>query len=172
MVESSGNSITFQVCRVASGAKETRRLAMDLRLAARCANAASFCALRCSSASRSRAASCCSSSVRRATVWPRGLFLVMGLKGSCDAPCSLTETRDAAFEGPGVEKSIRRSSTAAFAGDLPLPVLLFRSSSKLGIAFGGVKGIVGFSIDRGVNIELCTYQSSAEPLPSHRQLPE
>jgi hypothetical protein len=43
---------------------------------------------------------------------------------------------------------------APFAGDLPLPVLLFRSSSKLGMGFGGVKGIVGFNIDRGVNNEI------------------
>ena len=155
VVESSASSITFQVCKVASGAKETLRFAIDFRLAARCANAASFCAFRCSSASRSRAASCCSPSVRSATVCPRGFFLAIGLNGSCEPPISLTETRAVVFEGPGVEKSIRRSSTVPFAGDLPLPVLLFRNSSKLGIAFGGVKGIVGFRIDRGVKREVC-----------------
>ena len=53
---------------------------------------------------------------------------------------------------------------APFAGDLPLPVLLFRSSSKLGMAFGGVKGIVGFSMDRGVNNEICGTCQLCDPI--------
>ena len=39
-VESSFSSTTFQVCRVASGANETRRLAMDLRRASLCSRIA------------------------------------------------------------------------------------------------------------------------------------
>lgn len=88
---------------------------------------------------------------------------MIGLKGSCEALRSLIDAREAAFDGPGVEKSIRRSSMGAFAGDLPFPVLLFRSSSKLGMAFGGVRGIVGLSMDRGVNNELCTVYQICGP---------
>jgi len=86
----------------------------------------------------------------------------MGLNGSCESPRSLTDARPAIYEGAGVEKSISRSSTAPFAGDLPLPVLFFRSSSKLGMAFGGVRGIVGFSIDRGVNKGASRYVSNSD----------
>lgn len=55
VVESWLNSISWKVCSVASAAKETRRLASDLRRASRR-----------SCSSRFRAAACCSSSVRRA----------------------------------------------------------------------------------------------------------
>lgn len=61
-VESAAYSTTSHVCKVASGAKETRRLARDLRRASRRAMSSDFF----SSASRCRAASCCSSSVRSA----------------------------------------------------------------------------------------------------------
>lgn len=62
VVESPAYSTTSQVCSVASGAKETRRLASDLRRASRLAMSSAFF----SSASRPLAAACCSSSVRNA----------------------------------------------------------------------------------------------------------
>ena len=71
----------------------------------------------------------------------------MGLKGSATISAPDTATSPSCRLGPGVEKSISSSSGAVFAGDLLLPVLRFRSSSKLGMAFGGVKGTVGFRID-------------------------
>lgn len=52
--------------------------------------------------------------------------------------------------GPGVEKSINNASALFLAGDC-FVVLFCRSSSKVGIVFGGVKGTVGFKIDLGWN---------------------
>jgi hypothetical protein len=64
VVESWYSTTTSQVCRVASGAKETRRFARDLRRASR-RESVSFCSSCLSCSSRSRAAACCSSSVRK-----------------------------------------------------------------------------------------------------------
>jgi Na+/H+ antiporter NhaB len=51
--------------------------------------------------------------------------------------------------GAGVEKSIRSSSPASVFGDflVLLLALLLRDSSKVGMALGGVRGMVGFRID-------------------------
>lgn len=43
---------------------------------------------------------------------------------------------------------MRSSSDWDFKGDFALPVPILRNSSKDGIAFGGVRGIVGLSMDR------------------------
>ena len=157
VVESSASSTTFQVCRVASGAKDTRRLAIDFRRAARCSSMDCFSDLRLLSASRSRAAVSCSFSDLTATGLPFGLFdLVMGLNGSrtFSAPAIATEFALSLLVGAGVEKSMSKSSEPDFPGDLFLflPVLRLCVSSKVGIALGGVRGTVGFSIDFGVSV--------------------
>lgn len=72
-VESAAYSTTSHVCKVASGAKETRRLARDLRRASRREMSSAFF----SSASRCLAASCCSSSVRRAIRFMDGIVGVV-----------------------------------------------------------------------------------------------
>lgn len=51
--------------------------------------------------------------------------------------------------GPGVEKSMSKSSATALCGDLLLVVLFLRKSSKDGMILGGVSGTLGFSIDFG-----------------------
>lgn len=53
VVESCISSSISHVCKVASGAKDTLRLAMDLRRASRCFSASAFCFLRSSSAASS-----------------------------------------------------------------------------------------------------------------------
>mgnify|MGYP003311687086 CR=1 FL=1 len=77
-VESAAYSTTSHVCKVASGAKETRRLASDLRRASRRAISSAFF----SSASRCLAASCCSSSVRRAIRFIGGSFGIVNGSGA------------------------------------------------------------------------------------------
>ena len=82
---------------------------------------------------------------------PLGLFdRVIGLNGSTtfSVPATGRVAEFVVIDGAGVEKSIR-SSSPCLLGDFddPLPELLLRVSSKLGIAFGGVRGIVGFRID-------------------------
>ena len=65
-------STSWKVCRVASAAKDTLRLARDLRRASRLSLISfSICAF--SFSSLSRAAACCSSSVRRAILVPDAL---------------------------------------------------------------------------------------------------
>lgn len=43
-----------------------------------------------------------------------------------------------------------KSSGASFAGDLAFVELFLRNSSNDGMGFGGVNGMLGFSIDRGL----------------------
>ena len=157
VVESSTSSTTFHVCSVASGANDTRRLAIDFRRAARCSSIACFSDFLLSSASSSRAEASCSSSVLTATVLPFGLLdLVMGLNGSrtFSTPPIGPRTACVLALGAGVEKSMRRSPASFLVGDFPLllPVLLLRVSSKVGIAFGGVRGIAGFKMDLIANV--------------------
>jgi hypothetical protein len=80
----------------------------------------------------------------------------MGLKGSATFSTPDKEISPlSSLLGAGVEKSIRRSSAPCLLGDLPLPVLRFRSSSNVGIALGGVRGMVGLRIDliaKGVEV--------------------
>ena len=145
VVESSTSSMTLHVCKVASGANETLRFARDFRRAALRSNMAFFSACRLCSSSWSR-------SVLPTLPSPlfgfEGVCRLIGLKGSAtlSAPVIAIWLPSCLF-GPGVEKSISRSSAAPLVGDLPFPVLRFRNSSKDGIAFGGVSGIVGFRID-------------------------
>lgn len=139
-VESSPSSITLHVCNVASGAKETRRFAIDFRRSARRSRIACFSACRlvwsCLFSS-----SVCSS---------RGAFV--GLNGSMTFSAPDTTTWFSAREaGAGVEKSIRSSSAPDLAGDRFL-VLRCRNSSNEGMALGGVNGTVGFRIDRGSSV--------------------
>ena len=49
-----------------------------------------------------------------------------------------------------MEKSISSSSADLDAGDFALLVLFFRNSSNVGMALGGVSGIVGLRIDFGL----------------------
>lgn len=143
VVESSASSITLHVCNVASGANDTRLFASDFRLAALRSRIACFSACRFASSSRSRSWV----SAFAAFDLP-GDCCAMGLNGSatCSEPSIGIPPRFCMF-GPGVEKSMRSSSAPFFAGDFPFPVLLLRNSSNEGIAFGGVKGIVGLRID-------------------------
>jgi hypothetical protein len=78
----------------------------------------------------------------------RGDRRAIGLNGSTTVSAPDNDTSlPSCLLGPGVEKSIKSSSAAFFVGDFPFPVLRFRSSSNVGMALGGVKGIVGFKID-------------------------
>lgn len=143
--------------RVASGAKDTLRLASDFRLAALRSSIAFFSSWRLRSASSSRL---------RPLVLPpsfAGVLRAIGLNGS--RASSVPESEVSApfcLFGPGVEKSMRSSSAFCLLGDLPLPVLRFRSSSNVGIAFGGVSGIAGLRMDliwNGVEIYPWSTQS-------------
>ena len=148
VVESSANSMTLHVCNVASGAKDTLRLAIDLRLMARLSSMACFSDCLLISASRLIKVSCCSSSVLVSVSTPGELSLTIGLNGSGMVSAPVTGTLPFLRAGPGVEKSISMSSPViAFAGYSDLPVLRLRNSSKVGMTFGGVKGTVGFSMD-------------------------
>lgn len=78
----------------------------------------------------------------------RGDRRIIGLNGSATFSVPAIEVSAPSCRlGPGVEKSINRSSAPCLLGDLPFPVLRFRNSSKVGIAFGGVSGIEGFRMD-------------------------
>lgn len=93
VVLSCGNSMSWNVCSVASAANETRRFARDLRRASRRLSSA-FCASSRSRSSRSRAAACCCSSVRRAIFVPDALLLsvfsgVEEVEGLAEVSCAL-----------------------------------------------------------------------------------
>lgn len=152
VVESSAISMTLQVCRVASGANDTRRCAIDFLLAARCSRMACFSALRLRSVSSP-------SSVD--TAWSEEYCCCVGLKGSSTVSAPVMGTSALCRPGPGVEKSIR-SSSPAFAGDRGLDVLrLVRNSSKDGITLGGVRGMLGFRIDLICAWSICKHSADA-----------
>ena len=143
VVESSASSMTLHVCKVASGANDTRLFARDFRLAARRSRIACFSAWRFSSSScaRSRVSAFDATDLL-------GVRLAIGLNGSATFSAPVIEiSAPSCLLGPGVEKSMRSSSAPCLAGDRPFPVLLFRSSSKVGIDLGGVRGTEGFKID-------------------------
>jgi hypothetical protein len=145
VVESSASSITLHVCKVASGANDTRLFARDFRLAARRSRIACFSAWRFSSSS------CARSRVSAfAATDSLGVRLAIGLNGSATFSAPVIDiSPPSCLFGPGVEKSMRSSSAPCLAGDLPFPfpVLRFRNSSNVGIDLGGVRGTVGFKID-------------------------
>lgn len=151
VVESSAISMALHVWRVASGANDTLRLASDFRLAALRSSMAFFSAWRLRSASSSRP--------RSSVLAPSfaGVRRAIGLNGSKASSVPENElSPPLCLLGPGVEKSMRSSSAFGLAGDFPLPVLRFRSSSKVGIAFGGVRGIAGLRMDLIWNgVEIC-----------------
>ena len=148
VVESSTSSITLHVWRVASGAKETLRFAIDFRRAARASNTACFWICLWSSAVGSVAPPSCSALVVMLVLLLGLLVPAAGLNGSAAlswfANDGLTEIKFVV--GAGVEKSMR-SSLPALEGDFDFAVLRLRSSSKLGMFLGGVKGTDGFRID-------------------------
>ena len=74
----------------------------------------------------------------------------MGLNGSARASApGIVSLGRASRLGPGVEKSMSKSSGAFRAGDLAFVLLFLCNSPNEGIAFGGVKGMLGLRIDLG-----------------------
>lgn len=145
VVESSMRSITVHVCRVASGANETRLSASDLGRAALCSMMAFLRACRRCSSSSAECWFCSASSFESGRA--------IGLKTSTMFSVPGFKVPDPGSRlGAGVEKSMSRSSGPSFAGDFAFPVLFLRNVSNEGITFGGVSGTAGFSMDFGWKI--------------------
>lgn len=133
VVESSGNSTISQVCSVASGAKDTRRLASDFRRASLRSRISFFSISRLSLSSRSLAAACCSSSVLNGTLvlpsrsWSRAADVSKGF----ERPLMVYRVADRSF----------------FPGDMRLLFGLRLPARSGGITLGGDNGILGLRID-------------------------
>lgn len=154
MVESSGSSTTFHVCKVASGANETLRFAgghvssaitrINVHLPSDFLLASLFASISCRS--RSFAAACCSSSLRTAIrvgdrTGERGLEApgVGEVSNGLGKPC-------VAFSASFLAGDFR-GDFSGVCRPLALPGELLRARLWGGIAFGGDNAIVGFKID-------------------------
>ena len=141
VVESWYSTTTSQVCSVASGANDTRRLASDF-LRASLLDSNSFSSSFLSLSSRSLAAACCSSSVRKVTrvSFTAALPSTWNGLGRLSAPVTVGP------DGASMLKSMSISDAVALGG-VDFFGLAFLADICAGISRRG--GIVGFRIDFG-----------------------